>query len=685
MKKNNVNRGLGLLLSVLAGFSAGAFATGETFLGTGAGSSDGAGNNNTAVGYQALQENISGGSNTALGARAAESYQGASSTGDAENVFIGAEACYGNTPDGGVSWTTRCDVDDSVFIGYRAGFLATTALDMVVIGERAGYNLTNANDGVFVGHEAGYSNTTGYDNTFIGEYAGQQNIGGDDNTFIGHYAGRYNTEGGDNTYVGTEAGYGSSGNTTGDENTALGYQALRTITTGENNTAVGYQAGYDNATASWNTSVGTYALTDTGAGLGNVGLGGGAGARIEHADFNVFIGLGAGARTNVSNGTSNASRNNGIGLWAGFGNEEGSDNVWLGTRAGTTRALGSYNHSVEETQVASNCDGNCSGIYGPYPAGGDGTSGIDVDGVNNTTVIGNFAGAGFHDSVVVGYNAWSRDRDSVVIGANASAYTPDNIVIGHTAVANSLANQSITIGNDAAVNHTNSINIGYGVISHGNNTVTMGNGTTASWDPAADTATTLGTDSYRFANVFSNKLSVDAATLGAAEIDLFADSGASDNDRWTIAAANGGDFSISSFASGADVDLLTLDNTGNATLAGDLTLNSDQRLKKDIQPIDKPLEKVMAIEGKTYYWKDSKARDDKKHYGVIAQNVEAHLPELVDTDKQGMKTVNYQGLIPVLLGAMQEQQAQIETLQNQLLEMQETVEQQDRIISSLEQ
>ena len=66
----------------------------------------------------------------------------------------------------------------------------------------------------------------------------------------------------------------------------------------------------------------------------------------------------------------------------------------------------------------------------------------------------------------------------------------------------------------------------------------------------------------------------------------------------------------------------------------------------------------MKLRGTSYEWKSS----GKKALGVIAQEVEAVLPELVHTDDKGMKSVAYTELIPVLLEAIKEQQLLIQKL-----------------------
>jgi hypothetical protein len=102
---------------------------------------------------------------------------------------------------------------------------------------------------------------------------------------------------------------------------------------------------------------------------------------------------------------------------------------------------------------------------------------------------------------------------------------------------------------------------------------------------------------------------------------------------------------------------------GNATLAGDLTINSDERLKDNIQPLGSTLNKLHQIEGKTYSFKKDEEHTPK--IGVLAQEVQAVFPELVTEGADGILSVNYQGLVPVLINAINEQDAKIAALEAQ--------------------
>ena len=99
--------------------------------------------------------------------------------------------------------------------------------------------------------------------------------------------------------------------------------------------------------------------------------------------------------------------------------------------------------------------------------------------------------------------------------------------------------------------------------------------------------------------------------------------------------------------------------TGVVT-ATDVDSTSDIRLKTNIQPIDNPLAKVIQIEGVSFNWK----KDNRPALGVIADQVEKILPQLVHGDDP--KTVNYNGLIGLLIEAVKEQQSEIDTLKERI-------------------
>ena len=100
--------------------------------------------------------------------------------------------------------------------------------------------------------------------------------------------------------------------------------------------------------------------------------------------------------------------------------------------------------------------------------------------------------------------------------------------------------------------------------------------------------------------------------------------------------------------------------SGGLTVSGDVNVSSDARLKSNIISLGSTLSKLLLIDGKSY----TMINDGDKKIGVLAQDIQKVFPELVSTDDKDMLTVNYQGLVPVLINAIKEQDAKIERLES---------------------
>lgn len=101
---------------------------------------------------------------------------------------------------------------------------------------------------------------------------------------------------------------------------------------------------------------------------------------------------------------------------------------------------------------------------------------------------------------------------------------------------------------------------------------------------------------------------------------------------------------------------------GSITASGDVTAYSDVNLKENIEVIPNALEKVSEIRGVTY---DRKDIEDTRQAGVIAQEVEAVLPEVVHTNEEGIKSVAYGNLVGLLIEAVKELKAEVETIKQE--------------------
>jgi hypothetical protein len=97
--------------------------------------------------------------------------------------------------------------------------------------------------------------------------------------------------------------------------------------------------------------------------------------------------------------------------------------------------------------------------------------------------------------------------------------------------------------------------------------------------------------------------------------------------------------------------------------------SSDRRFKENITPIESPLSKIAKIGGYTYDWKEENKIEhgyDGNDVGVIAQEIEEVLPQLVQTRESGYKAVKYDKLVALLIEGIKEQQTQIEELRNKI-------------------
>ena len=116
-------------------------------------------------------------------------------------------------------------------------------------------------------------------------------------------------------------------------------------------------------------------------------------------------------------------------------------------------------------------------------------------------------------------------------------------------------------------------------------------------------------------------------------------------------------------AGGTDVFTFNM-QTGNFTATGDVESNSDERLKENIETIENALEKVSNMRG-VYF--DMKARPGVRKVGLIAQEVEKVLPEVVSTDpdKDNIKSVAYANVVGLLVEAIKELKVEVDMLKGQ--------------------
>jgi len=114
----------------------------------------------------------------------------------------------------------------------------------------------------------------------------------------------------------------------------------------------------------------------------------------------------------------------------------------------------------------------------------------------------------------------------------------------------------------------------------------------------------------------------------------------------------------------------SIDQSGNGFFHGDVTTNgsaSDERLKENIVPLDKGLETIEQIKTYTFNYKN---RPQDTHPGVIAQEIEELVPEVVydiEMEDGTYKAVRYQQLVPLLINAIKDLSEKVNVLENKLI------------------
>jgi hypothetical protein len=134
------------------------------------------------------------------------------------------------------------------------------------------------------------------------------------------------------------------------------------------------------------------------------------------------------------------------------------------------------------------------------------------------------------------------------------------------------------------------------------------------------------------------------------------------NNSHTYFDANVGDIH---WRQGASTRFIFYMTSANMTINGSLTQNSDERVKENIVEIPNAIDKVKAMKG--VYYNRTDFNTDVTKIGVLAQEVEAVLPELiVEAPDSGLKSVAYGELTAVLINAVKEQQTIIDDLKSRL-------------------
>ena len=213
--------------------------------------------------------------------------------------------------------------------------------------------------------------------------------------------------------------------------------------------------------------------------------------------------------------------------------------------------------------------------------------------------------------------------------------------------------------------------MGNGTTASGNESTAMGYDTTASGE--ASTAMGYKTTSSAQGSTAMGKLTT-ASDYASLVIGQYNSSGSSVTNSATSFSTSNTAFVIGNGADASNKSdafkvMFNGDTTvsNDLTVSGDVVISSDARLKSNIVSLGSTLPKLLQIDGKSYEMKG------QQKIGVLAQEIQEVFPELVSEDDNEMLAVNYQGLVPVLINALKEQESKIIDQQTQIDELKELV------------
>jgi hypothetical protein len=341
---------------------------------------------------------------------------------------------------------------------------------------------------------------------------------------------------------------------------------------------------------------------------------------------------------------------------AGLGGVALGFNTISGPQVGAAGGIDGGNVGQFSAGYASRAIGNVSTATG-FRNTASGSSSVSMGNYNYATgdtsiALGKENWAEGPSTVTIGYKNHAAGAGSVSLGQENIAWGTTNFTSGYQNVA---GDTSANVGSGGSATAMGKYNT-----ASADATMALNRGTSATNQAA--TSMGLGTTSD---NVGMLAVGVNnAAGIGDPTADqyYYADGNYTGAPIGVAFVVGNGDVDTSNGLAGANPsNAFVVKYDGSATLSGDLTINSDARLKSNIVTLGSTLSRLLLIDGKSY---TMKANESISKIGLLAQEVQTAFPELVKSadDSEGTLSVNYQGMIPVLLNAIKEQQAQIDEL-----------------------
>jgi len=314
---------------------------------------------------------------------------------------------------------------------------------------------------------------------------------------------------------------------------------------------------------------------------------------------------------------------------------------------------------------------------GTIPAEGEGTRMMwhpakgalragDVDATEwNDANIGLYSMAFGSDPIASGPSSTAMGRDTEASGDESTAMGSLSTASGEHSTAMGVSttasgDESTAMGDDTEASGNSATAMGDGTEATAPQSTAMGFETTASGTDATAMGRRAEANGTHSTAMGDNTI---AETDQSLSVGAYNDANTSPDN--TLFVVGNGEDTISNPDDRSDA--LVLDRTGNLTISGSLTQNSDRRLKTQIEPLGAgvlaPLGKVEPVR---FQFKDERTHPSGTQVGLIAQEVKAQFPALVSEGASGHLSVSYSKFTAVLLKGLQEQQAQIQKQKEQI-------------------
>jgi hypothetical protein len=277
----------------------------------------------------------------------------------------------------------------------------------------------------------------------------------------------------------------------------------------------------------------------------------------------------------------------------------------------------------------------------------------------NSTAMGYSTTASAESSTAMGRGTTASGTRSTAMGYNTTASGAYSTAMGYYTTAG--GDYSTASGSYSTASGSYSTAMGHSTTASGIASTSMGDTTTASG--LVSTAMGIGTTASDFASTViglhnsSGSLATSAGSFSTSNTAFVIGNGAdSSNKSDAFKVMFNGDTTVSN----------------DLTVSGDVVVSSDARLKSNIVSLGSTLSRLLLIDGKSYEMKG------KQKIGVLAQEIQEVFPELVSEDENEMLAVNYQGLVPVLINALKEQDAEMKEQEKRLERLEAIISKMDK-------